>query len=153
MRNMKAQILASRKRRADRRTRNDIKHDIMRAISNDNTLKRTNIANRCNINYTVAVDYTDEMMMIDKTISRDEKGVFSLTDMGRDEICEKEMGKAAITKIVKIAMEFAATDVIEFTTMNGGTCKVCGNRVVRGKGHNEMCAWARLRQISKTLGK
>lgn len=152
MRNKKTPILESRKRRADRRSRDDIKRDILKAISMNSTLKRTHVANICNINYTVAVDYTDEMMKIDGTIKRDDRGIFELTETGREEIIEKELGKAKVSKIIAIARGFAEHDMITFE-QGHDRCSICGNNIKRGKGHSESCYWDRLRKLFDIVGK
>lgn len=130
-------------RNNERRTKDDIRTGILKALleaeNNAIDLKRTHIQHKCNINYMVAVEYTDQLVS-DELIKRDTRGIYTLTEIGREAANQAELNEHDRVEIIKIAREIAETQ----STCREYECHFCNGPIPE---HDNNCMWMKLREL------
>lgn len=144
MRRMPAETRATR-RRSIEEIKDDILNKLWKSEEKDVKLRRTDIANEVKINYITAVKLTDELEN-EQIIQRDTRGIYELTETGRNIIEEKTIPTRKRTEIIKLARKIAYTSPLDKSTKQ---CVFCGGKIVYGgnTGHKQKCSWNELAMI------
>jgi predicted transcriptional regulator len=82
----------------------DILKTLLNAENDGSELKRTPLQQRCGVNYTVIVEYTDRLEK-NGLIKRDSHGFYTLTSSGKEYANQANMSESDKTEVIKTTKE------------------------------------------------